>query len=462
MSVYGSVVRRIGALMLGVGVVLAGFPAAATQPPPSAFSLDEIIAAALAHNPGIAASRADVETARRDVEVAEGRRQPALSLAANYQYLPTPGIIMPLEITQQIMSVPGNSGGVAGFTVSFPLYTGGRIPLRIRIAELGTLIAQHRLSGTVQDLIFNASSLYYTALRLDAAVAATQQSVESLERARQIEQEFVKVGKAPQLDLLRVEARLANVRQALISVQDTETVTLAGIETLMGTPVDSPIRVTGALAGPPAPPPSAPRDVPKLIEQALRHRPEYLALQAEQMQQEERVKLARAQLLPEVSLSATYGVQYAAGPATTQGAGVAMLGVTVPLYDATLSAQIRQEESALAALRHRVDNLRLAIGLEVEKAVVAIQDSAARIQAAEAGLAQAREALRIEQLRLKLGKGIITDVLQAQADLLQAELEHDAALADSQIAHVQLQRAVGTLEAPSKTADISSTASGTQ
>jgi outer membrane protein len=452
MSARPGRIRIIGGVLLGLLVALAGAGSGAAQPSPPAFLLDEIIAAALAHNPGLLASRADVETARRGVEVAQGRGQPALSLGANYQYLPTSGIIMPIAMTPEIM-VPGHSGGVAGLTVSFPLYTGGRIPLRIRIAELGTLIAQHSLSGTVQDLIFNASSLYYTTLRLDAAVAATQQSVASLESARRIEQEFVKVGKAPQLDLLRVEARLANVRQALISVQDGETVTLAGIQTLMGTPVDSPIRVTGALAGPPAPLPG-PRDVPKLVEQALRHRPEYLALQTRQTQQEERVKLARAQLLPEVSLSATYGAQYAAGPALTQGAGAVMLGVTVPVYDATLSARIRQEESALAALRYRVDNLRLAIGLEVEKAVVAIQDSAARIQAAEAGLAQAREALRIEQLRLKLGKGIITDVLQAQADLLQAELEHDAALADSQIAHVQLQRALGTLEAPKRAAGL--------
>jgi outer membrane protein TolC len=75
------------------------------------------------------------------------------------------------------------------------------------------------------------------------------------------------------------------------------------------------------------------------------------------------------------------------------------------------------------------------------------------VQAAEAGLAQAREALRIEQLRLTLGRGIITDVLLAQADLLRAEVTHDEALAANQIARVQLQRALGTLEAPKKAAD---------
>jgi outer membrane protein len=440
-----------GAVLLGLVLMAASASSGAAQPPPPAFSLEEIIAAALAHNPGIAASRADVETARRGVEVNQTLGLPKVSVAANYQYLPTNGIIMPLEMTPEIM-VPGHSGGIAGLTISLPVYTGGRIPLQVRIAELGALVSQHRLGADVQDLIFNASSLYYTTLRLDAAIMATQESVESLESARKVEQEFVKVGKAPPLDLLRVEARLANVRQALISVQNAETVTLATIETLMGTPVGPPIRGAGALTLPTAAPP-APQDVPRLTREALQHRPEYLALWAQETQQEARVRLARAQLLPEVSVSATYGVQYAEHANTSQGAGVAMIGVTFPIYDATLAAQVRQQEAALVALRHRIDNLRLAIGLEVEKAVTAIQDSRARVQASEAGLAQAREALRIEQLRLTLGKGIITDVLQAQADLLRAELEHDAALADAQIAHVQLQRALGTLEAP-KTAEV--------
>jgi len=451
MSARPGPARIIGGLLLGFFFTLAGASGGAAQAPPSpGLTLDEIVAAALARNPQLAASRADVETARRELEANQTLGLPKLGLGANYAYFPTPAIVFPFVITTDIQK-NGNYGGVAGITLSLPLYTGGRIPLQIRIAELGALIAERNLGETQQDLIFNLSSLYYTALRLDAAVVATQQSVASLEGARKVVQEFVRVGRAPQLDLLRIEARLANVSRDLIAVQNAETVTLASIETLMGTPVNTPIRVAGALAGPPAAPQPAPPDVPSLTKEALQHRPEYLAVLVRQQQQEERVRLARAQLLPVLSLNAGYGVQGAQNT-ITQGVGQVMVGVTFPLFDATLSAQVRQEEAALAALQHRVDNLRLQIGLDVEKAVLAVQESAARIQASEAGLAQAREALRIEQLRLQLGKGIITDVLQAQADLLQAELEHDAALADAQIASVQLQRALGTLEAPRKAA----------
>ncbi len=130
---------------------------------------------------------------------------------------------------------PGHDRELAGLIFSLPLYTGGRIPLRIRVAELDVLIAQHRLNRTAQDLIFNASSLYYTALRLDATTVATQQSVTALESARQRGREFVDAGKTPQRDLLRVEARLATVLQDLIRVRNAETTILAAINNLRRT-----------------------------------------------------------------------------------------------------------------------------------------------------------------------------------------------------------------------------------
>jgi len=443
----------IAAFSLGLLLAVAGVSRAGSIPPPS---LEEIVAAALAHNPGLAASRADVETARRGREVSQTLGLPTVSLAGQYQYLPTPGIVSPpgiipsFVITPEI-SRPGHDREVAGVIFSLPLYTGGRIPLQIRIAELGTLVAEHRLGGTVQNLIFNASSLYYTALRLDATIVATQQSVASLESARQRVREFVTAGKAPQLDLLRVEARLATVSQDLIRVQNAKTTTLASINNLMGSPVETPVQLAGSLPGSPAAPPPFLQDVPALTQRALQHRPDYLAVRVQLTQQQERVKLARAQLLPQVDLSVGYGVQGGEN-ATTQGAGRVMLGVTVPLVDETLRAKVRQEVAALTALQQRVDQLRLGVGLDVENAVVAIRDAVARIQAAEAGLAQAREALRDEELALQLGKAIVTDVLQAQADLLRAEELHDEGLADYQIAQVQLRHALGMLEAPHKTA----------
>ncbi len=59
----------IAAFSLGLLLAVTGASRAAPAPPP--LSLEEIIAAALARNPGLAASQADVETGRRGLEVAQ-------------------------------------------------------------------------------------------------------------------------------------------------------------------------------------------------------------------------------------------------------------------------------------------------------------------------------------------------------------------------------------------------------
>ena len=55
----------------------------------------------------------------------------------------------------------------------------------------------------------------------------------------------------------------------------------------------------------------------------------------------------------------------------------------------------------------------------------------------------ADEALRIEQVRLKTGKGVINDVLDAQADQLISKVEHVTALINHRVAMATLVHATG-------------------
>jgi outer membrane protein len=447
--------RKIERALLVLLVIVAAvqLPATAdTSSPGAQLSLPDIIHIALARNPQIAAAQHDIETAERKVNVNRAKSLPVLAIDTDYEYLPRRAIINPLVMTPEIM-VPTSEGGVAGLSLTLPLYTGGRIPLQVRISELGALSEQHQLDATRQDITFNLSSLYYTTLRLEAAVRATQTSLAGLQSAKSVVSEFVKVGREPRVDLLRVDARVAEVSADLVSLQNARAVTLASIETLMGFPAETPLEVKGGLGSLPSGAASGPLDVSSLVAQALRSRPEYLTLLAQEQAQEERVRLARAAYLPNLSLVARYGVQSAdalqSGGSISEGVSRVMLVASIPVYDETLHQGTAVEESSLAALRSRVDQLRLSIGLEVQKAAVAVRDQAAQVSAAEAGLAQADEALRIEQLKLRLGKGIVTDVLQAQADSLRSRLQYTAALAGYRTALVQLSLATGTLQVPS-------------
>jgi outer membrane protein TolC len=72
-----------------------------------------------------------------------------------------------------------------------------------------------------------------------------------------------------------------------------------------------------------------------------------------------------------------------------------------------------------------------------------IDSARKRIEATQAAINQGKESLRIEQEKYGLGKGSITDVLDAQSALLESQTSYYRALADYHIAQAQLTLATG-------------------
>lgn len=96
-------------------------------------------------------------------------------------------------------------------------------------------------------------------------------------------------------------------------------------------------------------------------------------------------------------------------------------------------------------MEEMLQQVELNIKAQVRSAYLDILASEERVNAAEAALQQALESLRIEQLKLQTGKGIVNDVLDAQADQLQNEVNYLQAIADHNISIIALQRAVGRI-----------------
>ena len=90
---------------------------------------------------------------------------------------------------------------------------------------------------------------------------------------------------------------------------------------------------------------------------------------------------------------------------------------------------MRQQRAELAAAQERLRKLELQIRLEVEMAVLNVTSSQERVFATEKAIEQAKESLRIERQKYDLGKGSISDVLDAQSALLDSQTNYYRALA---------------------------------
>jgi outer membrane protein TolC len=124
--------------------------------------------------------------------------------------------------------------------------------------------------------------------------------------------------------------------------------------------------------------------------------------------------------------------------------GAVGLFVDIPLFEGgQVEARIRDEIARLEAQRERLRKLELQIRLEVETAAGNVNSLRQRITATEKSIEQAKESLDIEREKYELGKSTITDVLDVQGALLEAESTYYRALADHEAAKAQLRLATG-------------------
>ena len=409
------------------------------QPAPNkALTLQECIKTALIRNPQIAARAWDTQAATAGLQSAVGQRWPTVHLAAGYaDTLNDQRLIGPYK--------PGDPGAWSSnifsgnVILSLPLFTGGRIINQIRAADLMENAAIHRLSRTKNELIFNVSSTFYAILSQRQVIESLGFSRKTLEEHRKRVQDLIQAQKAAKVDLLRTEVRLADIEQKLLSARNILAIQQRVLANLMGLPQDEnaeALHIKGTLAQPDG------ADKPAVdTKEALARREDYQAARRKVEGQAVRVDIARAARWPTVMLDAGYGDRWAAGDVNRQNGAsesedFASVGITVgfALFEGgRIEAGVRRERAQLAAAQEDLRNLELRIRLEIQTAVLNVT----------AAHQKAREALRIEREKYEVGKGSITNVLDAQSALLQAETNHTRALTEYNTSVAQLRLATG-------------------
>lgn len=412
-----------------------------------AMSLPELIQIALERNPGLHAAQNDITVAGKGVEAAKGQHFGRLDLRANDStYGPQNNklVTQTMVLNQSSLVQRGigtfnhNLFGFGGF-LTIPIYTGGRITHQVAVEQIATRLAEDRLAQTRDSLIFNVSSTYYGILKVREFIRATEKSTEQLRESKRVVEGRFRVGKAVAVDVFKINTRLAAKEQELIRLQNAQEVFYGVLNTLLGVEaVGGKVLIQGELS-----PTSEALNLNENVEEALRRRPEILAKEKQVAMQEKKILIARADLLPSVSLNGS--VQGFMGDRSklfdNEFAGLA---VGVPIFTGgTLEARVAQERLRLEQFRQELAETKLSTTQEVQAAYLNVIEAEARMRAAQAATAEAKEVLRVEQLKVSAGRGIIENLLDAQAAELEAEQNFSAGVADSLTQRIALKKAVG-------------------
>ena len=255
-------------------------------------------------------------------------------------------------------------------------------------------------------------------------------------------------------DLLRIEAERGNIRYQLRKARSGAELCRLSLCQIVGAEPGTRLLLTDTL------PAVAP---PALPETSVEARPELHLLEHRIEAGEQQVRMARADMLPTVGLTAGYsyygniklqGLADAgdgtAVPYTQEfrdGLGLAMVAVKIPIFHWGESRKkVRKARFELRNAQLDLQKNTRLMSLEVEQAIRNVEDGYRMIQTAELALRQAEENLRVMRNRHAAQMAPLTDLLDAQSQWQQAASNRIEAQTQYRIYQTEYLRASGRLE----------------
>jgi outer membrane protein TolC len=320
----------------------------------------------------------------------------------------------------------------------------GIVRTAIDIGDLEQALSRLELARVRQELALNVRSGFYNVLRAQAFVRVNEAAVAQAEEQLRVTRAQRTAGVASDFDVLRSQTQLDNNRQALITSRNQVAISKNAFANLLGLDPSTPVDPQAPDAVPPLPN----LDETALLDTAIRQRPEYLQADTNILKARKNVRLARRGLEPSLSAGLTGTFNATEGVAGRDRAAAALgVNLTVPLYDGGATraavAGARSDERSASIQK---DQFVRGIKAEVQQSTIAVRDANERAQVAGATVTQAREALRLANVRFRAGVGTQLEITDAQTALTQAETNAVNAQYDYLTALARLSRAVGNPE----------------
>jgi outer membrane protein TolC len=429
-------------------VAAALWPAAVAAQAPS-LALDEAIARALAHDPGVRAARAARDEAAARTGQARAGYLPRVDLTESWQRSNQPVFVFSSLLSQrrftqadfalETLNRPDAlSNHRIAVTLDQPVFDGWRTAAAVRTGTLEAQIAELALERAIAGVRLAVVRAYGRVLVTTAAVASATAFVESaasdLERARARRDN----GLETEASVLALQVSLDQGAARRSAAQADAALARAELNALVGAGLDDAPSL--AAFGERAP---VTIDAASLERRALEHRAEVRQAAARVDQAHAARRAARASLLPHLGVQAGFEANGSAfdDRATSWIAGVQVRwNLFAGGGDAAASRAAAFAATRAAAERERVET---AVRLDVRSAVAQVQSAAAREQASRQGITQARESQRIIRDRYEAGLAPASELLRAAGLLRQAEADRIAATVDLHVAIAALEYASG-------------------
>jgi outer membrane protein len=422
--------------------------------PAWAETLQEAIALAYQTNPSLLAQRANQRALDETVVQARSGLRPTVSASAgaNYTRSDFPTVTSFVDTngdgipdTQVSTSSSDTNSGNVGVSLSQNIWTAGRTSLAIDQARAGVMAGRENLREIEQSVMLSVIQAYVNVTRDMEILRIRQENLAVLQRQLEETSARFEVGEITRTDVAQAEASLAQSEADLASAQAQLSTTRAAYAAVVG---QSPADLEAAPALPPVP-----TDFDAAMEAALQHNPGVLSAGYSLQSAEAAVAAARAEYLPSVRATASYGGTTNdlndLGELADRRSFTAGATLSVPLFTGGLNrSRVAQALEQSNAAQIAVEGERRSVLQNVSAAFAQVLSTRSNVAAGEEGVRAAGVAAEGVRQEAQVGLRTTLDVLNQEVTLRASQTALANARAAEYVARASLLSAMGQLEGP--------------
>ena len=414
-------------------------------------TLDEAVNLALQHNRLVKNSVLEAQKYDFQVSTARSRRKPQFQFSmlggellqpfdftfpkGAFGTFPSTG---PIPATNAKVHTPAVFTTYLTGSIDQPLSQQYKIGLGIRATELGRDIAREDVRAERQKITAEVRSAYLHLVASQASVDAAREAVKTLEEAERLTTRYEAQKKALRGDVLGVQARLEKSRYELSVSEDGLVTQREALNQLLGRDVSTSFRVDFIPE----------QDASDLTldsarKDALAKRPENRQARLKEKQAEYERRLAKAEYIPDLSLSVRYqgitNVQVLPQNVATAG----FLLTWEPFDWGRRHNKIHEASKDVEQARNSIQETESQISVEVGAKYRKWQEASLLLKASRTAHEAALEQLRETNDKYEQQASLLKDLLEAQANSSETTAQYQEALSSYWSAFAELRKSMG-------------------
>ncbi len=428
---------------IGIGIFLSCCPLFA-QTDSLYLTVGQLLKLGIENSLHIQADRMLERQAEEQSQIARKNRLPDIQIGLNGGYVGQP-IIFERGLSNPTRPETPDWSQNYAIDLTQPIYQGGKIRYSIRKADLEKQIAYLQTRTDKADIKLNLLQQYMSLFSYYKQYEVLARNIEESERRLKDIKRLKAEGVITNNDVLRSELQLTTDRLALQETGNTLVILSQQLDILLGLDEKLYIIPDTAILNQL----TSTRQYQQYVEDAYENDPAMLLARQQIQLARNEVDLAKADYRPTISLHA----------GNTLARPVSRTMADMYNNNWNIGLSIAYPLSSLYKNKHRVNSARLGVHLwenaeeqlkqqarmTIRTAFLRHEEAVERVEALKLSVRQAQENYRIVQNRYLSQLAILTDLLDANSVLLDAELQLTTARAQVIYTYYELQHACGKL-----------------